>query len=92
MNSTGQKNELIFGYSSGNLGEAKSIFVSMYLFLNTVAAKKSKVFDNILADNFNKIDNIAPKNLTYIDCINSSSEKLQGVGAQYLLGVSQLKV
>lgn len=82
MNSTAQKNELIFGYSSGNLGEAKSIFVSMYLFLNTVAAKKSKVFDNILADNFNKIDKIAPKNLTYVDCINSSSEKFQRLGDQ----------
>lgn len=76
MNSTAQKNELIFGYSSGNLGEAKSIFVSMYLFLNTVAAKKSKVFDNILANNFNEIDNIAPKKLRYKDCIKGS-EKYQ---------------
>ena len=82
MNSTAQKNELIFGYSSGNLGEAKSIFVSMYLFLNTLAAKKSRVFDNILAESFNKIDNIPLKNLIYTDCIKSSSEKLQRIEDQ----------
>ena len=46
MNTTAQKNELIFGYSSGNLGDAKSLFVSMYLFLNSIAAKKASVFDN----------------------------------------------
>ena len=40
MNTAAQKNELIFDYSSGSLGEAKSLFVSMYLFLNSVAAKK----------------------------------------------------
>jgi len=40
MNSTVQKNELIFGYSSGNLGEAKSLFVSMYLHLNSLVAKE----------------------------------------------------
>ena len=34
MNTSAQKNELIFGYSSGNLGEAKSLFVSMSRDLN----------------------------------------------------------
>ncbi len=69
MNSTAQKNELIFGYSSGNLGEAKSFFVSVYLFLNSIAAKKASIFENILADNLSDLDEIAPKNLKYTDCI-----------------------
>ena len=73
MNSTAHKNELIFDYSNGNLNESKSLFVSMYLFLNSAAAKKSFIFDNILANNFNEIKNIAPKNLTYADCINETS-------------------
>ena len=73
MNSTAQKNELIFGYSSGNLGEAKSLFVSMYLYLNSLAAKRASIFENLLAENFNEIDDIAPKNLKYTDCINNYS-------------------
>ena len=72
MNSTAQKNELIFNYSGGSLGEAKSIFVSMYLFLNSLAAKKYSIFDNILADNFNEIKGISPKKLTYTDCIKKN--------------------
>ena len=79
MNSTAQKNELILGYSSGILGEAKSLFVSMYLFLNSAAARKSKIFDNILADDFNKIADIAPTNLNFQDCIKSSSEKNKNI-------------
>ena len=69
-----QKNELIFDYSSGNLGEAKSLFTSMYLYLNSIAAKKSSIFDNILADNLNDIENIFPKNLKYSDCIKGKME------------------
>ena len=75
MNSTAQKNELILEYSSGNLGEAKSLFTSMYLYLNSVAAKKSSIFDNILADNFNNLQNIVPKNLVFSDCIKDQSTK-----------------
>ena len=71
MNSTEQKNELIFNYSSGNLGEAKSLFVSMYLYLNSVAAKKASIFENILADNFQSLDDIVPKKLKYTDCIKT---------------------
>ena len=74
MNLTVQKNELIFDYSSGNLGEAKSLFTSMYLYLNSIAAKKSSIFDNILADNLNDIENIFPKNLKYSDCIKGKME------------------
>ena len=62
MNTTAQKNELIFGYSSGNLGEAKSLFTSMYLYLNSIAAKKASVFDNMLAQNFNDLEGVQPKN------------------------------
>ena len=69
MNSTSLKNELIFGYSSGNLGEAKSLFTSMYLYLNSTAARKSSILDNLLADNFNNLDSVSPKNLKYSDCI-----------------------
>ena len=72
MNSTAQKNELIFGYSSGSLGEAKSLFVSIYLHLNTAASKKSFIFDNILGDKFNQIEGIIPKNLKYSDCIKKN--------------------
>ena len=72
MNTTAQKNELIFGYSSGNLGEAKSLFTSMYLYLNSIAAKKASIFDNILAQNFNELEGIKPKKIKYTDCIKSS--------------------
>ena len=33
MNTVAQKNELIFNYSGGALGDAKSLMVSMYLHL-----------------------------------------------------------
>jgi len=75
MNTTTQKNELIFGYSSGNLGEAKSLFVSMYLFLNSVAAKKASIFENLMADNLNDLDEVAPKKLNYKDCITASPKE-----------------
>ena len=75
MNTTTQKNELIFGYSSGNLGEAKSLFVSMYLFLNSLAAKNSSIFDNMLAENFANINVIAPKKLNYKDCLSGASKE-----------------
>tara|TARA_B100000965_G_C19583296_1_gene754543 strand:- start:864 stop:1493 length:630 start_codon:yes stop_codon:yes gene_type:complete len=72
MNTTAHKNELIFGYSSGNLGEAKSLFTSMYLYLNSIAAKKASIFDNMLAENLNEIKGIGLKNLKFSDCINNS--------------------
>ena len=75
MNTAAQKNELIFGYSSGNLTEAKSLFVSMYLYLNSVAAKKASIFDNILADNLVDLDEVAPKKINYKDCINATSNQ-----------------
>ena len=71
MNTTAQKNELIFGYSSGNLGEAKSLFTSMYLYLNSIAAKKASVFDNMLAQNFNDLEGVQLKKLKYTDCIKT---------------------
>ena len=77
MNTTAQKNELIFGYSSGNLGEAKSLFTSMYLYLNSIAAKKASIFDNILAQNFNELEGIALKTLKYTDCIKNNESKNQ---------------
>ena len=77
MNTTAQKNELIFGYSSGNLGEAKSLFTSMYLYLNSVAAKKSSIFDNILAQNFSSLEGIKPKKLKYTDCIKTNNSKIK---------------
>ncbi|MDC1185204.1 cupin domain-containing protein [Alphaproteobacteria bacterium] len=75
MNTTAQKNELIFGYSSGNLGEAKSLFTSMYLYLNSFAAKKASIFDNMLAQNFSELKDVGLKKLKYTDCINSSESK-----------------
>ncbi len=77
MNTTAQKNELIFGYSSGNLGEAKSLFTSMYLYLNSIAAKKASIFDNILAQNFAELEGIGLKKLKYTDCIKTSYSKKQ---------------
>ena len=73
MNLTSQKNELIFNYSSGNLGEAKSFFVSMYLFLNSLAAKRASIFENILANNLQNLEDVPTKNLKYTDCIKSAS-------------------
>ena len=77
MNSTAQKNELIFGYSSGSLNEAKSLFVSMYLHLNSIAAKKASIFENILADSLKNISEIKPRNLKYTDCIKSDSSSTE---------------
>ena len=77
MNTTAQKNELIFGYSSGSLGEAKSLFTSMYLYLNSFAAKKASVFDNILAQNLNELEGIGLKKLKYTDCIKISNPSKQ---------------
>ena len=77
MNTTAQKNELIFGYSGGNLGEAKSLFTSMYLYLNSIAAKKASIFDNILAQNFSELEGVGLKKLKYTDCIKSGDSKKQ---------------
>ena len=77
MNTIAQKNELIFGYSSGNLGEAKSLFTSMYLYLNSVAAKKASIFDNMLAQNFSELKDIRLKKLKYTDCIKNENSKKQ---------------
>ena len=76
MNITTDKNELILGFSSGSLGEAKSIFVSMYLFLNSLAAKKAIIFDNILAENFNTLDEVTPKKINYKDCMKVNNEEI----------------
>ena len=77
MNTVAQKNELIFGYSSGNLGEAKSLFTSMYLYLNSVAAKKASIFDNMLAQNFSELKDVSLKKLKYTDCIKNDNSKKQ---------------
>ena len=77
MNSTAQKNELIFSYSSGNLGVAKSLFTSMYLYLNSIAAKKASIFDNMLAQNFNELEGVGLKKLKYTDCIKGDESKKQ---------------
>ena len=77
MNTIAQKNELIFGYSSGNLGEAKSLFTSMYLYLNSVAAKKASIFDNMLAQNFSELKDVRLKKLKYTDCIKNDNSKKQ---------------
>jgi len=75
MNSTTLKNELIFSYSSGTLGEAKSLFTAMYLYLNSVASKKASIFDNILASNLNDVESVTPKKLNYTDCINQNNSE-----------------
>ena len=89
MNTTAQKNELIFDYSSGKLGEAKSIFTSMYLYLNSYAAKKATVFDNMLAQNFNELEDISVKKFKYKDCIINSTPKKQNIN-QYSNPLSNL--
>ena len=71
MNTTTQKNELIFGYSSGNLGEAKSLFTSMYLYLNSLASRKASVFDNMLAQNLEDLEGVKLNKLKFSDCIKS---------------------
>ena len=75
MKTSAQKNELIFDYSSGNLGEAKSLLVSMYLFLNSLAAKKASIFDNILAGNLADLDSVPPKKINYKDCMTPGSKE-----------------
>ena len=71
MNTTTEKNELIFGYSSGNLGEAKSLFTSMYLYLNSLASRKASVFDNMLAQNLEDLEGVKLNKLKFSDCIKS---------------------
>ena len=75
MNTTTQKNELIFEYSSGNLGEAKSLFTSMYLYLNAIAASKASIFDNLLAENFIELKGVGIKKLKYTDCLKPINMK-----------------
>ncbi|MDB4860152.1 cupin domain-containing protein [Alphaproteobacteria bacterium] len=77
MNTTAQKNELIFGYSSGNHGEAKSLFTSMYLYLNSIAAKKASIFDNMLAQNLSELEGVGLKKLKFTDCIKNDGSKKQ---------------
>ena len=72
MNSITHKNELVFGFSSGSLGEAKSLFTAMYLYLNSVASKNASVFENILANNLDEVEGVRPKKLSYLDCINDN--------------------
>ena len=43
----------------------------MYLYLNSLAAKRASIFENILADNFKNIDDIFQKKLKYTDCITN---------------------
>ena len=71
MNTTLQKNELIINFSSGNLGEAKSLFTSMYLYLNSLASRKASIFDNILAQNLDDLEGVKLKKLKFSDCIKS---------------------
>ena len=73
MNEIAVKNQLIFDFASGILGPAKSIFASTYLQLNSNASKISNTFENMLAENFSKLSDVAPKNLKYTDCINTPS-------------------
>ena len=77
MNTTTQKNDLIFSYSSGNLGEAKSLFTSMYLYLNSVASKKASIFDNLLAKNFEDLEGVKLKKLKFSDCIKSKKPQMK---------------
>ena len=39
--------------------------------LNSIAAKKASVFDNMLAQNFNDLEGVQPKKLKYTDCIKA---------------------
>ena len=73
MNTIAQKNELIFGYSSGVLGEAKALLASMYLYLNSSASNNARVFDSILGDELLNLEDKTPKRLKYSDCISNQS-------------------
>ena len=73
MNTIAKKNELIFGYSSGVLGEAKELLASMYLYLNSSASKNALIFDSILGDELLNIEDKNPKKLKYTDCISDQS-------------------
>ena len=49
----------------------------MYLYLNSFAAKKASIFDNMLAQNFSELEGIEPKKLKYTDCIKNDNSKKQ---------------
>ena len=75
MNGTVVKNQLIFDFASGILSPAKSLFASTYLQLNSNASRIGSTFENMLGENLMDNENIHPKNLSYIDCINSESRR-----------------
>jgi putative transcriptional regulator len=89
MNNTARKNELILEYSSGMLGEAKSILISTYLHLNSVASKNASVFDNLLAEDLFKLNNTLPKKLKYTDCI-TSNENSTNTASSFLNPLSKI--
>lgn len=89
MNTVTQKNELIFNYSGGTLGDAKSLMVSMYLHLNTLASNKSKIFDNLMAEELFTLEEKAPVTLTYKDCIKNDTE-IQDYKTKSLNPISKL--
>ena len=75
MNGTVVKNQLIFDFASGILSPAKSLFASTYLQLNSNASTIGNAFENMLGENLMDNENILPKNLSYIDCINGESRR-----------------
>jgi putative transcriptional regulator len=89
MNTVSQKNELIFKYSGGFLGDAKSLMVSMYLHLNTLASNNSKIFDNLMAEELFTLEEKAPVTLTYKDCIKNDTE-IQDYKTKSLNPISKL--
>ena len=49
----------------------------MYLYLNSIAAKKASIFDNMLAQDFSELEGVGLKKLKYTDCIKNVNPKKQ---------------
>ncbi len=71
MNGTIVKNQLIFDFASGSLGQSKSIFTSTYLLLNSSASKIHNTFESMLGDNLFDNKDAEISNIKYTDCISS---------------------
>ena len=75
MNGTVTRNQLIFDYAAGTLGESKSIFTSTYLYLNSKASELNQTFETMLADDLMNNEDVPTTNLKFTDCLKSTDYK-----------------
>ncbi len=75
MNGTVVKNQLIFDFASGSLGQSKSIFASTYLYLNSKAANLNRTFEEMLGNNLLENESVPISKIKYSDCFESKTKE-----------------